>query len=105
MIRLGDISCPFCGGALNKYGKVSRVLKSWYGRKIRLSLQRYICLSCGKTHRELTDQLIPYKQYSSKIIFGFLIGFYTYYDKEFEDYPCDATVQSWKNDLVLFEKT
>ena len=53
------------------------------------------CPRCKKLHRELPDILAPYKHYHLDIIMGMLEGTLTVGEDEFEDYPCEKTVERW----------
>jgi hypothetical protein len=53
-------------------------------------------MGCGAVHRELTDDILPYKQYEAEIIRGVLEGLITSDTFGFEDYPCEVTMVRWK---------
>ncbi len=101
MIEKGNDICPNCGGALKYYDSVKRVVKSGYGRKRWIFIDRYMCLCCGKTHRMLPDNLIPYKHYEKHIIEGFVSGKITGYLLEFEDYPSESIINEWRRTQKL----
>lgn len=96
MINNNLKNCPYCGGKLKRYGKVSRIVRTKGGKKYTIPVQRFICSLCGATHRMLPDYLMPYKHYKKAIISGFLNGSITYIDLDYEDYPCESTVYKWK---------
>ena len=54
------------------------------------------CPRCKKLHRELPDILAPYKHYHLDIIMGMLEGTLTKGEDEYEDYPCEKTVERWE---------
>ena len=54
------------------------------------------CPCCKKLHRELPDILAPYKHYHLDIIMGMLEGTLTKGEDEYEDYPCEKTVERWE---------
>lgn len=96
MIKVGDNICPICGGSLIYYDKVFRKLRLEY-RKFRLvKLKRFRCKECRCTHRELPDYIYPYKHYTSRIINGVISGSIHNEILEYEDYPCDNTIERWK---------
>lgn len=88
--------CPLCGGELCKKGNVRRIVKTKNGKKYVVNLKRLFCNNCGKYHRELPDFLYPYKHYESEIINGVTEGLITSNTLEFEDYPCEMTMNRWK---------
>lgn len=82
---------------LRPYSSVKRYIKTKYGKKNEIILRRFKCKSCGKVHRELTDQVIPYKHYERDVIEGVIEGLITPEVLGFEDYPCEATMKRWKS--------
>lgn len=96
MISDGELTCPSCGGYLKYYDSVRRIVRIKKGSKRWIRVRRLICSSCGSTHRELPDYLIPYRHYDVRIIEGFLSGAITSFDLDYEDYPCDSTIAKWK---------
>ena len=65
-----DPRCPVCGGRLKRKDWVKRCSKQIGGEKEWLLIERRKCTnpSCGKTHRLLPSDSIPYKQYDSGVI-------------------------------------
>ena len=56
-------------------------------------------------HRELPEELFPYKQYESEVIRGVLEGLITCETLGYEDYPCEVTMIRWiaqKQQLALW---
>lgn len=101
MIIFGETECPKCKGELIFYDNVSRVLRH-KGRKTEwIKLRRMRCIDCGSIHRELTEDILPYKQYEAKIIFGVREKIITPDIFGFEDYPCEKTMDRWLS-LTLF---
>lgn len=93
---IGNTSkCPHCGGLLKHYDKVVRVVKSKYGRKQRMMINRLRCVDCKGLHRNLSDNMSPYKHYESDIIRGVIDGLITSDTLGFEDYPCEMTMKRW----------
>lgn len=95
MIFVGETSCPYCGGILRHYDKARRIMRTKRRVTTILKLDRSICTSCKRVHREISDSLIPYKQYEAEIIKGVLEGFITPDTIGFEDYPCELTMTNW----------
>lgn len=65
--------CPYCSarGCLRLFGHYHRYLVEWDGKAQKTStvtVQRYICDSCGHTHALLPSCLIPYKSYSLRFL-------------------------------------
>lgn len=90
-------SCPKCGGRLKHRSWVKRIKKQINGNVSQDKLQCFICTECKSTHRHITENFLPYKHYDSSIIFGFVDGTYSFYDLNYEDYPCEITVKRWKS--------
>ena len=56
-----NIPCPVCGGHLRVHGTCTRKLRRRDGTDVyRLRVME--CKSCGKTHRELPEGIVPYKR-------------------------------------------
>ena len=58
-------------------------------------IRRLRCTICGSLHRELPEELFPYKQYEAEVIIGVLEGLITCETLGFEDYPCEMTMSRW----------
>lgn len=101
MVEVGEEVCPDCGQLLKYYDHVDRIIKTKYGKKEKLQIRRLKCNYCKSIHREITDEVIPYKHYEKEIIQGFVEGLLTSDILEFEDYPCDLTVRSWIDEFSL----
>ena len=95
MISNKDSNCPNCGGYLKYYDKVPRMIKTKGGIKTYLSVRRFKCSNCYKLHRELPENIFPYKHYEAEIIKGVLDGFITTDTLGYEDYPCEMTMSRW----------
>jgi hypothetical protein len=70
-----------------------------------VSMRRFRCVRCGAVHRELSELLVPYKQYEAEVIIGVLEGLITCETIGFEDYPCEMTMLRWlsqKAQLLLW---
>ena len=61
-----------------------------------MRLRRLRCVKCGTFHRALPEVLFPYKQYEAEVIRGVLEGLITCETIDFEDYPCEMTMERWK---------
>ncbi len=97
MIYFGTYSCPRCTGNLEYYDSVKRIVKSEKGSISYINIRRLVCSTCKSTHRELPRYLIPYKHYKKNIINGFIDGTLSVEELEFEDYPCQLTINIWMN--------
>lgn len=91
------ILCPLCGQATKRYDHVKRMVRTAYGRKYRIFVERYCCCVCGCIHRILPEFLLPYKHYEKTVVAGFVSGLFTSDDLAYEDYPCEQTVKRWKD--------
>lgn len=93
--------CPNCGGGLKYYDSVLRMVRT-KGRKTKyVKMRRLRCSGCGTLHRELTEDMLPYKQYEAEIIFGVIEGLITPETLGFEDYPCEMTMARWRSSQKL----
>lgn len=101
MVAVGQTSCPICGGELRFYDVVSRILKGKGGKKRYISIRRLRCVDYGSTHRELTDDILPFKHYEAEIIRGVIEGLITDQTYGFEDYPCLVTMLRWLSQKIL----
>lgn len=95
MVCYNESVCPSCGGELSYYDNVLRRVKVKKGVKKEFKMRRFRCSKCNKIHRELTNNIIPYKQYDREIIKGVLNGFITPSTIGFEDYPTELTMKRW----------
>lgn len=96
MIRKNSIKCPKCGVSLKYYDTVIRILKEGNGKYKRLYIRRFKCCECKNIHRELPDNVYPYKHYDSEIIDGVVEGYITPNTLGYDDYPCELTMIRWK---------
>lgn len=89
------MKCKFCGGRSSGYDSVKRILRDPRGAVRWETVRRYRCKDCGRTFRVLTDEMLPFKQYTRDIIEGVVDGLITEWTYGFEDYPCDSTRKRW----------
>lgn len=103
MTNMDDKICQICGTALKYYDSVLRIIRSKARKTSYIKVPRFRCPHCGEIHRELPDDILPYKQYEAEIIRGVLEGFITCETYGFEDYPCEMTMIRWRasQDLQL----
>jgi uncharacterized Zn finger protein len=101
MINDNESICPSCGGDLRYYDKVERILRTKGRVSRRVEIRRLRCLKCGKVHRELTNDIFPYKQYETEVIRGVLEGLITCETLGYEDYPCETTMVRWRGSQNL----
>ncbi len=57
------ILCPFCGGRLFVRGTCRRLLRRADETQETYRLRVLQCSSCGRSHRELPDEIVPYKRH------------------------------------------
>ena len=70
----------------------------WYnGEKKAFSIRRLRCARCNCLHNELPDILIPHKHYAAEIIENVVDDVSTPDDLSTENYPCERTMQRWKD--------
>lgn len=96
MIISNESTCPTCCGDLKYYDKVQRIVRTKGRASKWVELRRFKCVKCGAVHRELPDDILPYKQYEAEVIRGVLEGFITSDTLGFEEYPCDMTMIRWR---------
>ena len=99
------ILCRECGGKMKRYDCVRRVVRTGDTGKKIVFVERYHCTKCGRIYRMLPENLIPYKQYDSRIIKGVLEGEITQDTIGYEDYPSEETIKRWKKEYHDFPPT
>jgi uncharacterized Zn finger protein len=97
MINNNESTCPDCGGYLKYYDKVKRIVRTKGRISKYIEIRRLRCVECGEIHRELPDDIYPYKQYEAEIIRGVLEELIIPDTIGFEDYPCEMTMIRWKS--------
>lgn len=95
MVSADKTICPKCGGQLKYFDSVKRVLRTKARRTEWIEIRRLRCIECGALHRELPEELYPYKQYEAEVIRGVLEGLITCETLGYEDYPCEMTMIRW----------
>jgi rubredoxin len=100
MTRNDELTCPECGGDLKYYDKVKRIIRTKNGMSKYIEIRRLKCTKCGMIHRELSEDIFPYKQYEAEIIRGVLEDLITSDTLGFEDYPCEMTMIRWRAQKV-----
>jgi hypothetical protein len=72
--------CPHCGAAsLSPRGEYKRYLVSFEGGAVvskTLSVSRFVCASCGRTHALLPDVLIPQSPYGLRFVVSVLLSYF-----------------------------
>lgn len=94
--------CPKCGGSLQYYDSVQRVVRTKRRKTWRVPMRRLKCDDCGALHRELPEIIFPYKQYEAEVIIGVREGFITCETLGYEDYPCEMTMLRWISEYSDF---
>lgn len=95
MIEKNDKICPKCGGELKYYDSVKRIVRTKGGISKTISLRRFKCKECNSIHREIPEDIMPYKQYEAEIVLGVIEGLITCETLGYEDYPCELTMKNW----------
>ena len=92
--------CPVCGGCLIPHGRCFRKLMLPEGEKL-YSLKVLYCPECCRSHRELTDCMIPYKRHSAET-------YAQIYDTSPDKLDCDVdektvrTIRTWVTRFLAF---
>ena len=94
--------CPKCGGQLQFFDNVKRIVRTKARATEWIIIRRLRCTACGTLHRELPETLLPYKQYEAEVVLGVLEGLITCETLGFEDYPCEMTMTRWKAQYANF---
>lgn len=101
MVHINDDSCPMCGEKLKYYDSVPRIVRTKNRIKENITIRRFKCTKCGTIHREIPNNVMPYKQYNIDIIRGVINGEITSDMIDFEDYPCNATMIHWRHTISM----
>ena len=100
MVSDKESSCPCCGGTLRYYDSVKRTMRDAYGEKRRVIIPRERCETCGHIYRNPPPYLLPRKQYPADVIFSFIHDDSLRKNCDYENYPCEATVASWRRQTL-----
>lgn len=100
MVTHDESICPDCGGVLKYYDSVSRIVRTKRRNTNQIKIRRLRCAKCGHLHREIPDDIFPYKQYEAEIIKGVLEGFIKPDTIGYEDYPCEMTMIRWTTQKI-----
>lgn len=68
MVMRDQSTCPKCGGELKYYDSVPRLVRTKGRETARVPMRRFRCVHCGAVHRELSELLVPYKQYEAEVM-------------------------------------
>ena len=88
--------CPECGAKLKYRDKVLRGQKQIGGERKWYVINRMKCTnkSCGRLHRQLTDEMVKFKQYSAETIEDVLDEVIS--EEDGLEYPCEKTMKLWR---------
>ena len=88
--------CPECGALLKYRDKVLRGQKQTGGERKWYMINRMKCTnkSCGRLHRQLTDGMVKFKQYSAETIEDVLDEVIS--EEDGLEYPCEKTMKLWR---------
>ena len=89
--------CPICGERLIYRDCRKRIMRQYNGEIAHLIVRRLKCDHCGKLHTELPDVITPHKHYAREIIENVVQDICTPDDPETESYPCEKTMERWKD--------
>ena len=89
--------CPLCKEPLVYRDRRKRILKWYNGEKRWCMLRRLRCRRCRRLHIELPDILTPHKHYATEVIENVVDDVSTPDDQSTELYPCERTMQRWKD--------
>lgn len=93
--------CSVCGNEMLYYDKVKRFIREENGHKRMIFVKRYRCKQCNKTIRKNPGGVIFRKHYRKDIILGVLNGSITPEVIGYEDYPCEMTMNRWKQEFIF----
>lgn len=61
-----------------------------------IEVRKCVDESCGKCHRLLPDEMVPYKHYEADLIEAVIDGLAGEEDPALADGPCPLTIRRWK---------
>lgn len=93
-----DSNCPICGGSLSVRSTcVRKVRKEGTAQRLRLRVMK--CRVCQKTHREIPDDVIPYKRTG-------LADYCEIATAGIDEYPCETStwqrMKAWLSWFLVF---
>lgn len=80
------------------------MIKTKRGVVVPVYLRRLRCSGCSEIHRELPDDILPFKHYESEIVFGVVEGLITSSTLGFEDYPSEITMRRWIMQKIFYDR-
>lgn len=92
--------CESCGSDLKYYDKVSRMVRTKNRKASIITIKRFKCPVCNCIHRNLPNNIFPYKQYDARIITGVIEGKITSDMIDYEDYPCEMTMTKFVKEVT-----
>ena len=95
MINVGNLLCPHCNNTLKYHDKVKRKLRTKHGVSNYIYIRRFKCKNCNSIHRELPENVLPYKHYELEIVKGVREGYITSDTIGFESFPSEETMKRW----------
>jgi uncharacterized protein YbaR (Trm112 family) len=95
-----SIYCPICEGPLEYRDSRKRIWKVYGGKVNHICADRMYCERCHRLHTILPDILTPHKHYGKEVIENVLDDVCTSEDLSTENYPCEKTMERWKNWFV-----
>lgn len=96
MVKNGSLQCPSCFSELRYYDTVKRIVRTKNRETNYILMRRLRCMGCGKIHREIPEEVFPYKQYEAELIRGVIEGLIFSDTLGYEDYPCELTMIRWR---------
>lgn len=88
--------CPTCQTPLKYRDTRRRHIRKEGGIKVWGRIRRLLCPKCHRLHNELPVELSPHKHYEVEVIEGVVDDVVLPNDEDSEDYPCEATMERWK---------
>lgn len=99
MVKENTKRCPVCKSTLRFFDRTKRMVRTKGRRTFWVNINRVKCTKCNKVHRVLPPFILPYKEYEAELIRGVIEGLITSETLGYEDYPCEATMKSWRRSL------
>lgn len=105
MIYVDESKCPKCNGMLKKYDRTKRIVRGKEHKTQWIYIQRVKCVKCSRIHRVLPSFIFPYRHYEKELIVGVVEGLITSDILGYEDYPCEKTMERWREFYKDFNDT